>query len=302
MADRLSEPRTDASHDDHAVIDERMRRRLEAAAHFPDQNPNPVLRMDAEGVLLYANSASRVLVRDLSLTEGAPLPQELLDRLREALDDDETAVAELEVGRRTFTFKPVASSEFGFVNIYATDVTAARAVERFPERNPNPVMRVSLEGTLHYANVASAPIVDALALRHGEPLPAELWARLQAAEEPEATEKVEVQGDGHWFELICVVIPEMGFANVYGRDVTALRALRRFPLQNPNPVIRVSREGRLLFANPASEHIIEALGLVEGAPVPRDLMDPIRAEIGHRGIVVGWDEKGVVAESSVSRG
>ena len=56
----------------------------------------------------------------------------------------------------------MASPEFDFVNVYATDVTAARAVERFPERNPSPVLRVSLAGELLYANAASEPIVSAL--------------------------------------------------------------------------------------------------------------------------------------------
>ena len=173
----------------------------------------------------------------------------------------------------------MAAPEFGFVNVYALDISAAKAVERFPDRNPNPVMRVSLSGTLLYANAASAPIAKALGLATGQPLPAQVWADLVAAEAPGATSKVQVQGDGHWYELTCVVIPEMGFANVYGSDVTALQALRRFPLQNPNPVIRVSREGMLLSANPASADIVTSLGLADGEPVPAPLMEPIRAGI-----------------------
>jgi class 3 adenylate cyclase len=265
--------------EEHAAADERLQRQLDAARHFPDQNPNPVLRVDVDGSLRYANAASEVIVRELELVIGERLPAVLLDPLRAAVDDPKGALAEVEVGRRTFALKPVSSPEFSFINVYATDVTAARAVERFPERNPSPVLRVSLAGELLYANAASEPIVSALGLVVGQPLPAQLWADLQAAERPGATDKVQVQGDGRWFELICVVIPEMGFANVYGRDVTALRALRRFPLQNPNPVIRVSRDGRLLFANPASEHLAREFALVEDQPVPDALMAPIRAGI-----------------------
>ncbi len=274
MADQTRE-----DHDHHAAHDERVRRRLEAAEHFPDQNPNPVLRTDEAGTLIYANPASAALVGALGVSEGQVLPDTLLRPLREALGDAQNPLAEVEIGHRTFRFKSVASPEFGFVNVYATDVTAAKAVERFPERNPSPVLRVSTEGVLLYANAASAPIVTALDLRQDEPLPIQLWTDLQAAEEPGVAHKVAVQGDGRWFELTCVVIPEMGFVNIYATDVTALRALRRFPMQNPNPVIRVSRDGVLLFANPASEHISEGFGLVEGEPVPPVLMDPIRSEI-----------------------
>ena len=273
MADRTTEPNAD-----HAAADALIRRRLEAVEHFPDQNPNPVLRIDSAGVLLYANAASAIIVRDLGLVEGEVVPERLLRPLRSVLDGAEEW-AEVEVGRSTFRFKPVATPAFDFINVYATDVTAARAVERFPERNPNPVLRVSLDGVLLYANAASQPIVEAAGLVVGAPLPGQLWADLQAAEEPSAANKVQVQGDGRWFELICVVIPEMGFANVYGTDVTALRALRRFPLQNPNPVIRVSRDGMLLFANPASDDIAGCHGLVEGEPVPGSVMGPIRAGV-----------------------
>ncbi len=252
-----------------------LRRRLTAAEHFPDQSPHPVLRMDDDGMLLYANPASRGLLRDLGLEVGGRIPSELLGPLREVIAVGD-GVAEAQVGRRVFSFMPVAAPNLGFVNIYALDISAAKAVERFPDRNPNPVMRVSLSGTLLYANAASAPIVEALGLVTDQPLPEQLWADLVAAEAPGAVDKVQVQGADRWYELACVVIPEMGFANVYGSDVTALQALRRFPLQNPNPVIRVSRDGLLLFANPASADIVSSLGLVDGETVPSPLMDPIR--------------------------
>ena len=252
-----------------------LRGRLEAADHFPDQNPHPVLRMDHEGVLLYANPASRSLLRDLGAQLGQRIPTALLEPLFAVLRAG-AGMAEAQVGRRTFCFKPVAAPEFGFIDVYALDVSATKAVERFPDRNPNPVMRVSLTGTLQYANAASAAIVEALGLVNDQPLPAQLWADLQAAEEPGAPSKVQVQGAERWYELTCVVIPEMGLANVYGSDVTALQALRRFPLQNPNPVIRVSREGELLFANPASADIVASLDLVESKPVPATLLGPIR--------------------------
>jgi class 3 adenylate cyclase len=273
VADRATEPQQ------IAISVERLQRQLEAARHFPDQNPDPVLRISSVGALLYANPASEDIVRELGLVLGETLPAVLLEPLREAIGDPQGRQAEVEVGRRTFSFKPVSAPELESINVYATDVTAARAVERFPERNPSPVLRVSLAGELLYANAASEPIVSALGLVVGEPLPTQLWADLQAAEEPDPADPVQVQGDGRWFELICVTIPEMGFVNVYGRDITALRALRRFPLQNPNPVIRVSREGALLFANPASELITSAFGLVEDQPVPEILMAPIREGI-----------------------
>ena len=39
-----------------------VEREIEAILKFPDQNPNPVLRTSADGILLYANPASRELL------------------------------------------------------------------------------------------------------------------------------------------------------------------------------------------------------------------------------------------------
>jgi PAS domain S-box-containing protein len=48
----------------------------------------------------------------------------------------------------------------------------------------------------------------------------------------------------------------------------SLRDLARFPLENPNPVLRVSRSGKLLFANEAASVMLENWKLKVGKPVP----------------------------------
>ena len=53
-------------------------------------------------------------------------------------------------------------------NLYGTDITAAKVVERFPGRNPNPVLRMTPGGQLLYANEASRPITAALGIDVGD--------------------------------------------------------------------------------------------------------------------------------------
>ena len=55
------------------------------------------------------------------------------------------------------------------------------------------------------------------------------------------------------FELLAVRLPDLGFTNVYGTDVTAERAITKFPDQNPNPVFRISMDGVLVYVNPAAQ-------------------------------------------------
>lgn len=45
------------------------------------------------------------------------------------------------------------------------------AINRFPGENPNPVLRITEDGRLTYANDAAAPIVAAWGASIGEPLP-----------------------------------------------------------------------------------------------------------------------------------
>ena len=65
-----------------------------------------------------------------------------------------------------------------------------------------------------------------------------------------------------------VLIADLGFTNLYGTDVTAERAIVKFPDQNPNPVIRIDWDGVLVYANPASDGLVDGLGLAIGPSCP----------------------------------
>ena len=151
--------------------------------------------------------------------------------------------------------------EIDAYNLYGSDITAAKVVERFPDRNPNPVLRITPAGELRYANVASLPIVAALGVQVGDPLPPALLEQLRAVLADPTARAPEVAGvGGLTFRLKPVEIPEFEFVNLYGTDVTAEKAIDKFPNQNPNPVIRLTRQGRMTYANPASVLVRKALG------------------------------------------
>jgi hypothetical protein len=102
---------------------------LEAVGTFPDSNPNPVLRLAASGLLMYANPASASLLRALGASVGAPLPPDLETRVRSAADPAPTHVLEVEAAGRMYRLKAVAIGGLGFINIYGTEVTELEAVE-----------------------------------------------------------------------------------------------------------------------------------------------------------------------------
>jgi class 3 adenylate cyclase len=232
---------------------------------FPDENPNPVLRMNAAGTLNYANRASAPIRAAWRVELGDELPPDVAEALRAAEAASPPERVEVTHGRQTFDVLPVRVPELDAYNLYGTDVTAARVVERFPGQNPNPVLRITPEGALLYGNDASRPITSALGIVVGDALPGELFEALQAVLADPRAPIPEVAGEGGLtFRLEPVAIPEFDFVNLYGTDVTAEKAIDRFPNQNPNPVLRLGRDGRMTYANPASGPVRNALGAEVG--------------------------------------
>lgn len=120
----------------------------------------------------------------------------------------------------------------------ADDPVASGSAEHFPGSNPHPVMRVAEHGRLTYANSSCGPLIAAIGVRVGEMLPAAWQERLATA--AASSKPIELRVGPRTFELLAVRLPELGFLNVYGTDVTAARAVVKFPDQNPNPVFRLT--------------------------------------------------------------
>ena len=253
-----------------------LEREIHTINRFPDQNPHPVMRIAGDGSLSYANAASEPLLTALSLEIGAPIPSRLRSELLAAAGDPTADPIEVLSGVRTFQLLAVDVPDLGVVNVYGTDVTAAKVIDRFPNRNPNPVFRVSREGTLIYANDASSPIVRSLGVGLGDPLPASLIADVRSIVSGLVT-GVEIRAEERTYRLEAVDIPEFDFVNVYGTDVTAAKWITKFPDQNPNPVLRIALDRSLVYANDASEFVLKGFGVGVGEEVPADVFTQLKA-------------------------
>jgi len=252
------------------------------ASSFPARNPNPVLRVALDGTLEYANEASEPIRRQLGVGVGDQVPKDFLEQLAAAAEVSPPASFELGCGLRTFAILAAALASGGGMNVYGTDITGEKVLEKFPDRNPNPVLRMSPEGKVLYANAASEGIMRALNLAVGDPVPDDLALKIERHLAGEPGVPIEVSGDGHTYGVVPVAIPEFGFTNVYGTDVTALHAINKFPDENPNPVLRVSQSGALTYANPASEIVRRAFGVEVGEPLPAQLFTRVRDIVAGR--------------------
>jgi class 3 adenylate cyclase len=264
---------------DSTAATDLLEREIDAINRFPGQNPNPVLRMTEAGHLTYANASSAPIRSALGVDVGAQLPAATVAALIAAAAARPPGTVELTHERQTFAVLPVHVPELGVYNLYGTDVTGAKVVERFPDRNPNPVLRMTPDGALWYGNAASAPIRRALGVEIGDPLPPEVLESLHAALDRHDAPPVEVAGEGRTFRLTPVPIPEFDFTNLYGTDITAQKAVDKFPNENPNPVLRLTRDGHMTYANPASVLVRKALGAEVGDTLSPEVLARIDAAL-----------------------
>ena len=105
---------------------------LRMTSQMPQLNPNAVLRLGADGELLFANPAAALLAYEF----GAPGPSLVRQQLRAAaayiLRTGETLQSELAANGRDFLLfaVPVPVPEDGHALLYLTDVTAQRRAEQ----------------------------------------------------------------------------------------------------------------------------------------------------------------------------
>ena len=242
---------------------------------FPDQNPNPVLRFSNRGVLEYYNSPAKRIIQffDLEMSEKVN-NEDLLNELNKAVSKKIHSF-EIKVQSLTYKLKCVYIKELGSINVYGTDITAKKVIDKFPDSNPNPVMRVSYDGVLNYHNKASLKLVGGLSLKVSEIVSKPILKYIgEVSISGEAT-NYEIKVGNFTYSASFVPVPEFQFIIVYASDITALKVIKKFPNQNPNPVLRINLEGHLDYFNNASKYIVKNLGSTIGSKLPVNLLEKI---------------------------
>ena len=103
---------------------------IRSLAHFPADNPNPVLQANQQGLITYANQASLGLLKLWGAAIGESLPESLLPLLQATQEfPHQTREAELFCENRTFSFAVTSVSEDGLLYLYGHDITARKRAE-----------------------------------------------------------------------------------------------------------------------------------------------------------------------------
>ena len=92
------------------------------------------MRVSYKGLLGYFNNASSKLVDALNLKVSETVPNPLLKYVGEVSISGQPANYEIQVENYTYAASFVPVSEFQFIIIYATDVTALKVIKKFPNQ------------------------------------------------------------------------------------------------------------------------------------------------------------------------
>jgi class 3 adenylate cyclase len=133
----------------------------------------------------------------------------------------------------------VSIPEFEFTNLYGTDITAQKAVDKFPNENPNPVLRLTQSGRVTYANPASALVRRGLGAEVGGALEPTVLARVEAALADGSSGSFELEVEGRTFAIRVVHVYEFDSINLYGTDITAARQVEAFSRENERLLLNI---------------------------------------------------------------
>ena len=104
------------------------REQAEWLARMPGENPNPVVRVSAEGFALYLNPAAAATA-GWQFRVGRPLPEPLRGMTVRAAAEAKTVDEEMELGGTPFSVAIVPVPEAHYVNIYGKDITERKKAE-----------------------------------------------------------------------------------------------------------------------------------------------------------------------------
>jgi two-component system, cell cycle sensor histidine kinase and response regulator CckA len=106
----------------------RAEERIQSLARFPDENPQPIMRVTPDGAVLYANKASEPLISSWAGKEDGEIPKEYLHALTHVWESGEKQEIEISEATRTYAITIVPIVAAGYANIYGRDVTEEKTL------------------------------------------------------------------------------------------------------------------------------------------------------------------------------
>jgi PAS domain S-box-containing protein len=132
------------------------------------------------------------------------------------------------------TKMPLRDQERNIIGTFgiSRDITEHKRAEehilslaRFPDENPHPVMRITPDGAIIYANKASEPLISSWTGGGDRKVPSDYLRALTHAWESGEKQEIEIREASRSYAVTIVPFAAAGYVNIYGRDVTEEKTL-----------------------------------------------------------------------------
>jgi len=107
----------------------KIEKEIKQIAKFPSENPYPVLRINNNGDILYANEASRTLLNFWGKKTGEVVSEDILKNIKKTLDSATAFSDEITIGGQILSAIYTPINEENYVNIYVSDITERKKAE-----------------------------------------------------------------------------------------------------------------------------------------------------------------------------
>ena len=155
ISNMLDDPAVEAVVLNYSDVTDRVEteKRIEILARIPDESPNPVMRMNGDGLLLYANQQSEKILELWNCSVNEYAPKYMVDIANVAFLRKENIPVEIKCEGRVYAITVTPIIETGYINLYGRDITKRiRAEEKLQISNDELSMLFQLSHSLAEAD------------------------------------------------------------------------------------------------------------------------------------------------------
>lgn len=241
--------------------EEKIRESEEKYRHLFDSSPDGIVLIDNKGVITSVNEAIQQwtgFTKDDLLgkhfTEAPVLQAKDIPKyakiIKSAINGKKPSAFEVVYVRRDGSQRlaealislVIERNKAAGVQILVRDITERKLAEKeiqelakFPSENPDPVLRISKDGKIIYAN--------RVAREHEcEEVPEELQKAVKNSLRSGINGEIEIKCGNQTFSFIITPIPDKGYANVYGRNVTEANAAWESLDESINALVQINEK------------------------------------------------------------
>lgn len=200
---------------------------LEGLARLPEESISPVFRLTPKGQTLYANKFTRN-TPELYNQKSKKISKEIVAKAKECYKAKKRDYMDVLIDGRVYELVFIIVDEFDYINVYGRDVTELREIvkraeglAKFPNENPNPVMRAVADGRILFCNKASEAIPGIIEAGPPIRLNVDLSQAVSNAMRSQKIETIHVKSAETTYLFTFSPVEGEDYANIYGRDVTA---------------------------------------------------------------------------------